>query len=63
MCCFSRYVRALIVLSSLSLPIIKVDALMNAVINTDASLINEGTSSQGSFTLRSAGFCFYMYTS
>ena len=37
----------LILRYSLSLPLVNLDALMNAVINTDASLINEGSSSQG----------------
>ncbi|KAI9570009.1 hypothetical protein HD554DRAFT_428607 [Boletus coccyginus] len=32
--------------SSLSLPVVNLDTLMNAVINTDASLINVGSSSQ-----------------
>ena len=52
MCCSASSRRALISEYSLSLPLVNVDTLMNAVINTDPSLINEGSPSQGRFSLR-----------
>ena len=48
--------RVLISRYSLSLPLVNLDTLMNAVINTDASLINQGSSSQGGFPLRIVSF-------
>lgn len=41
---------------SLSLPLVNVDTLMNVVINADASLINQGSASQGSLLCASSRF-------